>query len=143
MRDAIAALAVRAQVAVEGANGLTTQLADEILDGYGSFVAPTFLPNGRVVVSLFEWAWAHQAQWWSLGDVGTRLERLGVRDEACAPHSNLEMGGHGRHRLSATAIRDPRHDVRWLGNRPRADLLRVASSLSAVCAMVSQHAIRS
>jgi len=70
------AMKVQAQVIVEGANGPTTRVADEILADAGCLVVPDILANaGGVVVSYFEWAQAHQAYWWSLDDVEKRLEK--------------------------------------------------------------------
>lgn len=66
---------VKARVVVEGANGPTTRVADEILREAGVVVVPDILANaGGVVVSYFEWVQANQAYWWSVQEVEQRLE---------------------------------------------------------------------
>ncbi|MBB4662011.1 Glu/Leu/Phe/Val family dehydrogenase [Conexibacter arvalis] len=66
---------VRARIVVEGANGPTTELADELLAASGVTVVPDILANaGGVVVSYYEWVQALQAMPWSDEEVATRLE---------------------------------------------------------------------
>jgi glutamate dehydrogenase (NAD(P)+) len=66
---------VRARIIVEGANGPTTAMADDILNQAGVLVVPDILANaGGVVVSYFEWVQANQAYWWRAQEVEQRLE---------------------------------------------------------------------
>ena len=66
---------IRARIIVEGANGPTTAMADEILREAGVLVVPDILANaGGVVVSYFEWVQANQAYWWREQEVEQRLE---------------------------------------------------------------------
>ncbi|WP_245671754.1 Glu/Leu/Phe/Val family dehydrogenase [Nocardia amamiensis] len=63
-----------AKLIVEGANGPTTQTADEIFRENDQLVVPDILANaGGVLVSYFEWVQANQAYWWSRTDVESRL----------------------------------------------------------------------
>lgn len=65
---------VRARLIVEGANGPTTQEADQILRDRDATVVPDILANaGGVVVSYFEWVQANQGFRWSERDVEDRL----------------------------------------------------------------------
>jgi glutamate dehydrogenase (NAD(P)+) len=83
------ARAIKASIIVEGANGPTTALADEILRERGVTVVPDILANaGGVVVSYFEWVQANQAYWWTNEEVEARLAArmqdawIRVRDHA-------------------------------------------------------------
>jgi len=68
---------LRARVVIEGANGPTTALADEILGEKGIFVAPDILANaGGVTVSYFEWVQDRQGYFWSEEMVNERLEQI-------------------------------------------------------------------
>jgi glutamate dehydrogenase (NAD(P)+) len=69
---------VRAAIVVEGANGPTTNEADEILAANGVLVIPDILANaGGVIVSYFEWVQANQSYWWDKAEVERRLsERM-------------------------------------------------------------------
>jgi glutamate dehydrogenase (NAD(P)+) len=63
-----------ARLIVEGANGPTTQGAEEILAGRGVVVVPDILANaGGVVASYFEWVQGLQALAWSHREVVDRL----------------------------------------------------------------------
>lgn len=65
---------VRARVIVEGANGPTTNEADEELGKRGILVIPDILANtGGVIVSYFEWVQNLQSVAWSLDDVNEKL----------------------------------------------------------------------
>lgn len=66
---------IHAMVIVEGANGPTSEQADDILRSRGVVVVPDILANaGGVIVSYFEWVQANQAYWWSADDVESRLK---------------------------------------------------------------------
>ena len=68
---------LRARVLIEGANGPTTPLADEILRGKGVFVVPDILANtGGVTVSYFEWVQDRQGYFWTEKMVDERLEHI-------------------------------------------------------------------
>lgn len=72
--------AVQAKIIVEGANGPTTQAADEILTRAGVVVVPDILANaGGVTVSYFEWVQDLQASFWDEEDVNRSLDRLMLR----------------------------------------------------------------
>jgi glutamate dehydrogenase (NAD(P)+) len=68
---------IRARIVVEGANGPTTALADEILRKKGVFVVPDILANaGGVTVSYFEWVQDRQGYFWTEDMVVERLDRI-------------------------------------------------------------------
>ena len=68
---------VRAKIVVEGANGPTTPLADDILHDNGVYVVPDVLANaGGVTVSYFEWVQDFSSFFWSEEEINNRLERL-------------------------------------------------------------------
>jgi len=68
---------VRAKIVVEGANGPTTPLADDILHDKGIYVVPDVLANaGGVTVSYFEWVQDFSSFFWSEEEINNRLERL-------------------------------------------------------------------
>lgn len=68
---------VRARVIVEGANGPTTQAADEILRDKGVVVVPDILANaGGVTVSYFEWVQNRQGYYWDLERVNGGLKDM-------------------------------------------------------------------
>ncbi len=71
---------IKARVIVEGANGPTTPVADEILYDRGVFVVPDILANaGGVTVSYFEWVQGLQEFFWSEEEINERLERIMMR----------------------------------------------------------------
>ena len=92
---------IRARMIVEGANGPTTQEADEILNGRGVTVVPDILANaGGVVVSYFEWVQDLQCYFWDEGEVNRRLEHIMERsfeevwDFSQANAVPLRLGAH-------------------------------------------------
>jgi len=71
---------VRARVVVEGANGPTTAVADEILAEKRIFVVPDILANaGGVTASYFEWVQDRQGYFWKESVVNEQLESI-LRD---------------------------------------------------------------
>ncbi|MGA8044168.1 MAG: Glu/Leu/Phe/Val dehydrogenase [Terracidiphilus sp.] len=71
------AVAVRARIIAEGANGPLTPAADRILEEKGVFLIPDILCNaGGVTVSYFEWVQDEQHLFWEAQDVYSRLERV-------------------------------------------------------------------
>jgi glutamate dehydrogenase (NAD(P)+) len=68
---------VKARIIVEGANGPTTPLADDILRERGVMVVPDILASaGGVVVSYFEWLQDRISESWGEDEVNERLERM-------------------------------------------------------------------
>jgi glutamate dehydrogenase (NAD(P)+) len=68
---------VKAKIIVEGANGPTTQRADEILNQKGVLVVPDILANaGGVTVSYFEWVQDRAGFFWREQEVNERLEDI-------------------------------------------------------------------
>ena len=68
---------IKAKLIVEGANGPTTVLADQILDRRGVMVLPDILANaGGVTVSYFEWVQDRAGFFWTEEVVNQRLEQV-------------------------------------------------------------------
>jgi len=68
---------IQARIIVEGANGPTTPLADDVLDEKGIYVLPDILANaGGVTVSYFEWVQNIQKLFWTEDDVNNQLHRI-------------------------------------------------------------------
>ena len=68
---------LRCRILVEGANGPTTTVADEILADKGVFVVPDILANaGGVTTSYFEWVQDRMGYFWTEAEVNQRLERI-------------------------------------------------------------------
>jgi len=84
---------VKARLIVEGANGPTTALADEVLDKRGIVVVPDILANaGGVTVSYFEWVQDRMGYFWTEEVVNARLEQTMV--QACGEvHSTAKKHG--------------------------------------------------
>jgi glutamate dehydrogenase (NAD(P)+) len=68
---------LRCRVLVEGANGPTTSVADDILAEKGIFVVPDILANtGGVTTSYFEWVQDRMGYFWTENEVNQRLDRI-------------------------------------------------------------------
>jgi glutamate dehydrogenase (NAD(P)+) len=71
------AVKVQAKIVVEGANGPTTAVADEILAEKGVFIVPDILANaGGVTASYFEWVQDRQGYFWKEEVVNERLDEI-------------------------------------------------------------------
>ena len=71
---------IKARIVVEGANGPTTAVADEILADKRIFVVPDILANaGGVTASYFEWVQDRQGYFWKEAIVNEQLEQI-LRD---------------------------------------------------------------
>jgi glutamate dehydrogenase/leucine dehydrogenase len=67
---------INAKIIAEGANGPTTNEADEILRSRGTIIIPDILANaGGVTVSYFEWVQGIQSLSWTEKQVAAELER--------------------------------------------------------------------
>jgi glutamate dehydrogenase (NAD(P)+) len=68
---------LQARILCEGANGPTTFMADDVIDGKGIFVIPDILANaGGVTVSYFEWVQDRQGFYWRESEVNARLQEV-------------------------------------------------------------------
>ena len=71
---------IQARVIVEGANGPTTPVADDLLRERGVLVVPDVLANaGGVTVSYFEWVQDFSSFFWTEEEINARLDRV-MRD---------------------------------------------------------------
>ncbi len=71
---------IKARVVVEGANGPTTAVADDILSEKRIFVVPDILANaGGVTASYFEWVQDRQGYFWKEAIINEQLETI-LRD---------------------------------------------------------------
>ncbi len=71
---------IKARIVVEGANGPTTAVADEILAEKRTFIVPDILANaGGVTASYFEWVQDRQGYFWKEAVVNEQLETI-LRD---------------------------------------------------------------
>ena len=71
---------IKARIVVEGANGPTTAVADEILSEKRIFVVPDILANaGGVTASYFEWVQDRQGYFWKEAIINEQLETI-LRD---------------------------------------------------------------
>ena len=70
---------IQARILVEGANGPTTAVADEILADKRIFVVPDILANsGGVTASYFEWVQDRQGYFWKESVVNEQLKDIMV-----------------------------------------------------------------
>ena len=68
---------IKCKIISEGANGPTTNEADEILIDKGIFVIPDILANsGGVIVSYFEWVQGLQNFFWSEEEISKNLQKI-------------------------------------------------------------------
>jgi glutamate dehydrogenase (NAD(P)+) len=68
---------IQARIIVEGANGPTTAVADEILNDKKVFIVPDILANsGGVTASYFEWVQDRQGYFWKEAVVNEQLESI-------------------------------------------------------------------
>jgi glutamate dehydrogenase (NAD(P)+) len=71
---------IKARIVVEGANGPTTAVADQILADKHIFIVPDILANaGGVTASYFEWVQDRQGYFWKEAIVNEQLETI-LRD---------------------------------------------------------------
>jgi YD repeat-containing protein len=92
---------IKAKLIVEGANGPTTVLADQILDRRGVMVVPDILANaGGVTVSYFEWVQDRAGYFWTEEVVNSRLEHVmtssfAAVDETARKHNtSMRIGAY-------------------------------------------------
>ena len=68
---------IKARIVVEGANGPTTAVADDILAEKRIFIVPDILANaGGVTASYFEWVQDRQGYFWKEAVVNEQLETI-------------------------------------------------------------------
>ncbi len=68
---------IRARMIIEGANGPTTPLADDILKERNVLVIPDVIANaGGVTVSYFEWVQDFSSFFWSEEEINDRLAKI-------------------------------------------------------------------
>ncbi len=74
---------VKAKIVVEGANGPTTEEANDILTSKGVLIVPDILANaGGVTVSYFEWVQDLQTFFWDIDDIRKKLNKMMVNSFA-------------------------------------------------------------
>lgn len=68
---------IKTRVIVEGANGPTIPVADDILSAKGVLIVPDVLANaGGVTVSYFEWVQDFSSYFWTEDEINARLDRI-------------------------------------------------------------------
>ena len=97
---------IKAKVVVEGANGPTTNEADEILCDRNLFLVPDILANGGgVTVSYFEWVQDLQQFFWSEDEINRQLERIMVNAFHTVLKEADRLGTDNRTAAQVLAIR--------------------------------------
>ena len=108
---------IKAKIVVEGANGPTTAVADEILAEKRIFIVPDILANaGGVTASYFEWVQDRQGYFWKESQVNEQLEdhfarQLRRRGALCrgARREQPHRGVHAGHRPRGVHHQATRH----------------------------------
>ncbi|MCX7615110.1 MAG: Glu/Leu/Phe/Val dehydrogenase, partial [Clostridiales bacterium] len=92
---------VKAKIIVEGANGPTTNEADEIFEKRGIVLVPDILANaGGVIVSYFEWVQNIQSLTWDEEEINNKLEKIIIKafndvwNESKQYNTTLRMGAN-------------------------------------------------
>ena len=77
--DAGRAARIRARLVLEGANGPTVPVADDILAERGVLIVPDVICNaGGVTVSYFEWVQDFSSFFWTEDEINVRLDKIMV-----------------------------------------------------------------
>ncbi len=103
----------RAKIIVEGANGPTTQRADDVLRQKNVLVVPDILANaGGVTVSYFEWVQDRAGFFWREQEVNERLEDIMVQSfkDVATMAEKLRRDATGSPPTCSASARRPRHD---------------------------------
>ncbi len=98
---------IRARMVIEGANGPTTPIADDILHERGVLVLPDVIANaGGVTVSYFEWVQDFSSFFWTEEEINARLAR-GLRQRLAGGRAAPGQPAHRdlHHRLPAHPAR--------------------------------------
>jgi glutamate dehydrogenase (NAD(P)+) len=111
--------AIQADIVVEGANGPTTPIADDILNDRGILVVPDILANsGGVIVSYFEWVQDLQAFSWDQAEVFRQLQRIMTQAYDATLRTTELQGVDMRMAAQMTAIQRVAEAMRTRGFYP-------------------------